>query len=196
MRCWSSACSLHSSMLCFPICTRVTVTVALLEKQETIVRNKSRIKHTDWMEKNVPGCYNKYYFLMCMNVLYTCTCLHVFPQEAHMWDVCISLHMQVEPTIDARSLPQSFFTLFEDRTFHWTQYFFWRGLLLTQNLVLMYVWQVFCPLSHFPSTLTLLSIKQYQLALLQTTEERVSFNILPGPPNKTQNLVLMVIPLA
>lgn len=73
------------------------------------------------MQKNVPGCYNKYCFLMCMNVLYTCTCLHVFPREAQMWDVYVSLHMQVAPTIDARSLPQSFFTLFEDRTFHWTQ---------------------------------------------------------------------------
>lgn len=38
-----------------------------------------------------------------------------------MWDVCVSLHTQAEPKIDARSLPQSFSTLFEDRTFHWTQ---------------------------------------------------------------------------
>lgn len=47
-----------------------------------------------------------------------------------MWDVCVSLHMQTEAKIDARSLPQSLFTLCEDRTFHWMQnsvFFFWKG---------------------------------------------------------------------
>lgn len=60
-----------------------------------------------------------------------------------MWDVCVSLHMQKEAKIDARSLPQSLFTLCEDRTFHWMQnsvfFFFLEGVMLTQNLVLVVV---------------------------------------------------------
>lgn len=55
-----------------------------------------------------------------------------------MWDVCVSLQMQVELTTDSGSLPQSFFTLLEGRTFHWTQnsVFFLEGALWIQNLVL------------------------------------------------------------
>lgn len=106
-----------------------------------------------------------------------------------MWDVCVSLHMQAEAKIDARSLPQSLFTLFEDRTFHWMQnsglFFFGRGDVDPKSGPHGCMTSVLSTEPFPQRTLTLLSIKQYQLALLQTAEERVSFNILPGPPNKT-----------
>lgn len=139
------------------------------------------------MEKYAPDCYDSYCF-KCMHVLHTCTCLYVFPREAHMWDVCVSLHMQAEAKIDARSLPQSLFTLFEDRTFHWMQnsgLFFGRGDVDPKSGPHGCMTSVLSTEPFPQSTLTLLSIKQYQLALLQTAEERVSFSILPGPPNKT-----------
>lgn len=107
-----------------------------------------------------------------------------------MWDVCVSLHMQVEAKIDARSLPQSLFTLFEDRTFHWMQnsglfFLFERGDVDPKSGPHGCMTSVLSTEPFPQRTLTLLSIKQYQLALLQTAEERVSLNILPGPPNKT-----------
>lgn len=124
-----------------------------------------------------------------MYVLDTCSCLYVFPREAHMWDVCVSLHMQTEAKIDARSLPQSLFTLSEDRTFHWMQnsvfFFFGRGDVDPKSGPRGCMTSVLSTEPFPQRTLTLLSIKQHQLALLQTAEERVSFNILPRPPNKT-----------